>query len=162
MPACGDPIYSESLALLEHEGKTVEGQRKVLFHNDFGNLHVEDGEFQSFFDLENCRLGTESMQLSKGLLACQHYGLSRGSFLEGYEEVTGDRSIAGNHLAMLAMTLLERLLRITNHGRRQGSDGDGEMAARYATEEMGHLREAVLLYREKIDVNRWFPSMAAR
>ena len=161
VPAYSDPIYSESLALLEHEGRTIEGERKVLFHNDFGNLHVAEGEFQSFFDLENCRLGTESMQLSKGLLACQHYGLGRDPFLAGYEEATGSRSTADNHLAMLAMTLLEPLLRITNNGKWSGSDGDKEMAERHATESMDHLREAVLLYREKIDVNRWFTSMAA-
>ena len=87
VPGYDEPIYLESIALLESQIATVEEDRRILFHDDFGNLYVQNGELQGLFDLENCRLGVELMQLSKGLEACEQYGLCPESFLETYEEI---------------------------------------------------------------------------
>ena len=129
----GDSVFDEYLNLLDYQSSSIDDERKVLFHSDFGNLHVLNSRIQGFFDLESCRLGIESMQLSKALLACEHYGLDRESFLVGYKEVTGSRSLAEDHLKILAMEQLEFLiLRICADGSWRGSDED-----KVASEQLG-------------------------
>ena len=160
--AFADPVFLEYLALLEDQSRTIGEERKVLFHSDFDNFHVMDGRVQGFFDLESCRLGTESMQLSKALLACKQYGLDLDPFLAGYEEVTGSRSCADNHLRILAMEQLEFLiLRICADGNWHGSDEDKERSERFASEAIPRLREEISQHRDAIDFSRWFPSLAS-
>lgn len=158
--AFSDPVFAEYLDLLEEESKTIDDERKILFHSDFGNLHVMDGRVQGFFDLESCRLGTESMQLSKALLACEHYGLIRESFLTGYEEVTGSRSCADNPFRILAMEQLEFLiLRICADGRWRGSDEDKNGSERFGSEAIPRLKKEISRHRHVINFRQWFPSL---
>ncbi len=160
VPEYGAPIFTETLTLLAHQSEGIEGARKVLYHDDFGNLHISEGNFMGLFDIENCRLGTEAMQLSSGVGFCLHYGLGMEPFLEGYEEVTGNRSCGEDHLALLAMTQLQRIIRITDEGKWTGSEAAKEDTQRQAEGSLENLREAVLIYREGVDLNRWFPSLA--
>jgi len=159
VPAYEVAVFNEALRLLEHARNCTESEPKIMFRYDFGNLNVHDGRLQGIFDLESTRLGTPSMQLSKGLACCTDYGLDREAFLTGYEEITGTRPRDEDYLVLLAMNQLERLLRVCKGGNWDGSEADIKQADEIARNSLDDLRRSVNSYRPWIDVARWFPSM---
>lgn len=160
VPAYDVDLFAETLTLLEYARDRVVDEPRILFLYDFGNLHVCHGRLQGLFDLESCRLGTPSMQLSKGLACTTDYGLDREAFLAGYSEITGSHPDDGDYEILLAMQQLERLLRVCKGGNWDGSAADKQQAEQIAQNSLEDLRRSVDIYRPWIDLARWFPSMA--
>jgi hypothetical protein len=160
VPAYEVDLFAETLNLLEYARDRVADERRIMFLYDFGNLHVFNGRLQGIFDLESARLGTPSMQLSKGLACNTDYGLDREAFLSGYGEITGNHLDDGEHEILLAMQQLERLVRVCKDGKWDGSDADKELAKQIAQSSLEDLRRSVDAYSPWIDLARWFPSLA--
>jgi hypothetical protein len=60
-------FWRESLDFIQAELAGILSQPRVLFHQDAANLHIADGRFAGFFDLEMCRVGCAAMQLASSL-----------------------------------------------------------------------------------------------
>ena len=63
-------FWRNSLDFAEAQLPVILSQPRVLYHQDAGNLHVLQGRFMGFFDLEMCQIGCAAMQLASsfGLL----------------------------------------------------------------------------------------------
>lgn len=88
-PDFSGSFWKKSLAFIEGQLDGIFRQRRVLYHQDVGNLHVQQGRFMGFFDLEMCRVGCAAMQLgaSLGMLRGDEAGWE--AFRAGWEGATG-------------------------------------------------------------------------
>jgi len=88
-PDFQDGHWKRNLDFIESQLGTIYSQPRILYHQDVGNLHVQDGRFMGFFDLEMCVVGCEAMQLasSLGMLGGDKVGWQH--FREGWETATG-------------------------------------------------------------------------
>jgi len=60
-PDFRDGFWGDSLDLVGAQLDRILGQPRLLYHQDVGNLHVRQGRFMGFYDLEMCRVGCASM-----------------------------------------------------------------------------------------------------
>jgi hypothetical protein len=87
-PGFQDVFWQDNLDSMDAELDAILSQPRLLYHQDVGNLHIQQGRFVGFYDLEMCRVGCAAMQLAASL------GMLKGSktawhlFRKGWEEVT--------------------------------------------------------------------------
>jgi hypothetical protein len=141
--------WRASLDFIEVELPGILAQPAVLYHQDVGNLHVQQGRFMGFFDLEMCRVGCAAMQLGA---AVGHFedGDEDGwpSFREGWESATGGALRAADLRAALAAKHLLHWREISRYMSYDGTPGTGYAwadpadPARYraAMEAVGRMR----------------------
>lgn len=96
--ACyGDPIFADSLAIIEANLPTILSQPRLLYHQDAMNVHFVDDRCSGFFDLEMCRVGTEAMQIGSLWWIIATYQVW-DAFAQGFAEAA-NRSLGPADLA---------------------------------------------------------------
>ena len=88
-PDFRDGFWRKSLGFIETEMPCILAQPRVLYHQDVANLHVQQGRFEGFFDLEMCRVGCAAMQLGAALGMVEAGHAAWAFFREGWEAGTG-------------------------------------------------------------------------
>jgi hypothetical protein len=165
IPAFRDPFCARSLALLETQLPVINGQRRVLFHEDISNMRVEGARFRGFYDLEMCRLGTESMQLGVVLGLCAQDNLDWPALLAGFESRTGRRHVDEDVMSILAMQHLYHWIRICRWGEWDGDPDAADLRRASEADAAWHqqkMREACLVLRRTAPVAAWFGATAGR
>jgi Ser/Thr protein kinase RdoA (MazF antagonist) len=84
-PDFRDPFWGENLDFIEAQLDGILSQPRVLYHQDVANLHVRQGRFVGFFDLEMCRVGCAAMQLASSLGMLEGEASAWQPFREGWE-----------------------------------------------------------------------------
>ena len=88
-PNFHDDFWKESLDFIRAQLDGILSQPRVLYHQDVGNLHIRQGRFVGFFDLEMCRVGCAAMQLGSSLgLFDEGKAAGWDPFCEGWETAT--------------------------------------------------------------------------
>lgn len=155
-----DPVFDQSLDLLESQINDILDDRRIIHRADFGNLNVAGSRLMGFYDFESDHIGTESMIVTKLLGICQEYELDRDSLLAGYGSAGGNSSLAEQHLRTLAFSIVDGVLIRTSHdGRWTGSEEDLQRTQGLGAGMITRLRHTVLGYRGDIDLKQWFPGL---
>lgn len=124
-PDFRDAYWGEQLAFVEAQVGTLLARPRVLYHQDVGNLHVQNGRFMGFYDLEMCRVGCAGMQVGCSL------GLVRGrpeawaALREGWEATMGTPLTAEDLEAIAAAQYLLYWREITRYLSYDGTPGTG-------------------------------------
>ncbi len=92
-PDFRDGFWRRSLEFVEAELPGIFSQERVLYHQDVGNMHVRQGRFEGFFDLEMCRVGCATMQLGSAMSMLHKGDMPWECFGRGVGG--GDGAIAG-------------------------------------------------------------------
>jgi len=124
-PDFSDGFWRESLDFIETQLDGILSQPPVLYHQDPGNLHVRQGRFMGFFDLEMCRVGCTAMQLasSLGMLGGEKAGWD--PFREGWEAATNARLGPGDRRTAAAAQHLLQWREISRYLSYDGTPGTG-------------------------------------
>jgi hypothetical protein len=124
-PDFGGDFWRKSLDLIEAELPSILGQPRVLYHQDVSNLHVRQGRFMGFFDLEMCRAGCAAMQLASalGMLERERAGWQR--FRAGWEATAGSPLGPGDLQAVAAASHLLHWREISRYMSYDGTPGSG-------------------------------------
>ncbi len=160
VPSYAETFFTESLHLLESQIDAVESQRKVLYHEDFGNFHVHQGQLAGLFNFEVCRPGIEAMQVNGMLGVGRDFDLDRDSLIEGYVSETGSSACLDDQLALIAMDQLGKHIRICQYGRWDGSEESIQHSMHYVDSFLDGMKKNVINHRDHIDIERWFPSLS--
>jgi hypothetical protein len=120
-PDFRDGFWSKSLLFIEAAMPYILAQPRVLYHQDVGNLHVLDGRFTGFFDLEMCRVGCEAMQLGAVAVGA----VSWACFREGWEAATGKPLTPRDAAAAVAAGQLLGWREISRYLSYDGAPGTG-------------------------------------
>jgi Ser/Thr protein kinase RdoA (MazF antagonist) len=88
-PDFSNGFWRTSLDFIEGRLPCILAEPRVLYHQDVANLHVRQGRFMGFFDLEMCRVGCATMQLASSLNMLHGDKAAWEPFGEGWEAVTG-------------------------------------------------------------------------
>lgn len=124
-PDFQDAYWKQNLDFIESQLATIYSRPRILYHQDVGNLHIQDGRFMGFFDLEMCVVGCEAMQLasSLGMLGGDKVGWQH--FREGWEAAT---SVPLSHEDRCAAAAAHHLLcwrEISRYLSYDGTPGTG-------------------------------------
>ena len=124
-PDFGDGFWQENLDFVEVQLDGLLSQPRVLYHQDVGNLHVQQGRFIGFYDLEMCRVGCAAMQLasSLGMLGGEVTGWE--PFCEGWEAATHRPLGLDDRRAAAAAHSLLRWREISRYLSYDGTPGSG-------------------------------------
>jgi len=124
-PDFREGFWQESLDLIDVQLDGILSQPRVLYHQDPGNLHVEQGRFMGFFDLEMCRAGGAAMQLasSLGMLKGEKEGWE--PFCQGWEAATDAPLGPDDRRAALAANHLLHWREISRYLSYDGTAGSG-------------------------------------
>jgi hypothetical protein len=120
-----DPFWRDNLDLIESQLPYLYAQPRGLYHQDVSNLHVQNGRFCGFYDLEMCRVGCAAMQLASGL------GMMDGDpavwlpFRAGWEAATGATLSAEQRQATLAAYSVLQWREISRYLSYDGTPGTG-------------------------------------
>jgi hypothetical protein len=153
------PFCSGSLSLLASQVERVRRARQILFPEDIWNLRVDEDRFLAFYDLEMCRLGTESMQRGVAVELC---GPSRLDWLHlqgGYEAEVGRRLAETDLLSVLAMNHVYHWIRACRWGHWDGDPRETEhlrAAARDADPHVSRMQAACRVLGKHVDLTPWF------
>lgn len=82
-------FWGDSLNFINAQLKGILSQPRILYHQDAGNFHVQQGNFMGFFDLEMCRVGCVAMQLASSPAVFDGDEENWESFRKGWEAATG-------------------------------------------------------------------------
>ena len=120
-----DHFWKENLDFIESQLEAIFSQPRVLYHQDIGNLHVKQGRFIGFFDLEMCRVGCASMQLASasGMLHGDQGGWQL--FREGWQAATGSQLSLDDRKAAAAANHALHWREITRYLSYDGTPGTG-------------------------------------
>lgn len=118
-------FWRESLDFMESQLPGILAQPRVLYHQDVGNLHVRDGRFAGFFDLEMCVVGCTAMQLASAMGMIECGNLAWDSFREGWEEATGKPLTPGDAAAAFAARQFLGWREISRYMSYDGTPGTG-------------------------------------
>jgi hypothetical protein len=159
IPAYAGPFFTASLSLLASQVERVDRERQFLFHEDIWNTRAEGEKFRGFYDLEMCRLGTESMQLGVAVEMCGPNYLDWEQLQRGYEAEVERQLNEADLLAALAINHFYHWIRICRWGEWDGNPNQTEHL-RASIEDADHYRtkmtEACEVLGRYIDVKRWF------
>jgi hypothetical protein len=162
IPAYTDPFCDASLALLASQVEQVDHQRHIFFHEDIWNLRVDATRFLGFYDLEMCRLGTESMQLGVAVELCGPGRLEWGHLQRGYEAEVGRSLEDANLLAVLAMNHFYHWIRVCGWGEWDGDPAHTDHR-RASTEDADHyitrMKAACAVLAQHAALSAWFPGL---
>ena len=104
---------------------SILAQPRALYHQDPGNLHVEQGRFVGFFDLEMCRAGGAAMQLASALEMLEGKQEGWAPFRAGWEAATGAPLGPADRMAALAASRLLHWREISRYLSYDGTPGSG-------------------------------------
>ena len=121
-PDFRDDFWRVSLDFIEEQLPSIFSEPRCLYHQDAGNLHVADGKFMGFFDLEMCRVGCHAMQLASSALSEADAWIR---FREGWESVIGQQLTAEQLRAACAGQHLLDWREITRYMSYDGTPGTG-------------------------------------
>jgi hypothetical protein len=124
-PDFGGRSWQESLDLIEGQLDSILAQPRALYHQDPGNLHVEQGRFVGFFDLEMCRVGGAAMQLASALGMLEGRQDGWVPFRAGWEAATGAPLGPADRIAALAASYLLHWREISRYLSYDGTPGSG-------------------------------------
>jgi hypothetical protein len=124
-PAFRGRFWQESLDLIEGQLDSILAQPRALYHQDPGNLHVEQGRFVGFFDLEMCRVGGAAMQLASSLGMLEGKREGWALFRAGWEAASGAPLGPGDRTAALAASHLLHWREISRYLSYDGTPGSG-------------------------------------
>lgn len=98
-----DGYWGASLDLVRDELDGMLSEPQVLYHQDASNLHLADGRFEGFFDLEMTHVGGPTMQIASCLRLFDGQRRAWERFAAGWVRVTGQaldarRVLAAGHL----------------------------------------------------------------
>ena len=159
VPSYAEPFFTESLRLVESQIELVDKYPEVLYHEDFSNFHIHDGQLAGLFDFEVCRLGTELMQVNTLLGSGRGLNLDREALIEGYLSLIGHSECLEDTLGLLAMDHLGKHIRICQAGRWDGSEASRRHSERYVDSYLDSMKKNVLRHGDLIDIEQWFPSL---
>jgi phosphotransferase family enzyme len=159
IPAYADRFCDRSLTLLDAQVTRVDQERQFLFHEDIWNLRVDGDRFVGFYDLEMCRLGTESMQLGVALELCGPDRLDWGHLQRGYEAEVGHHLEEADRIAALAMNHLYHWIRVCRWGEWDGDPQQADLL-QASTVDADHyltrMKAVIHVMGEHVDLARWF------
>lgn len=118
-------FWRRSLDFMESQLPGILAQPRVLYHQDVGNLHVRDGRFAGFFDLEMCVVGCAAMQLAAAMGMLEHGCLAWDPFREGWEEAMGQPLAPADAAAALAARQFLGWREISRYMSYDGTPGTG-------------------------------------
>jgi hypothetical protein len=124
-PDFEDPTWRDNLDLIESQLSRLYAQPRVLYHQDASNLHVLDGRFIGFFDLEMCRVGCAAMQLASTLIIAVRDPSIWSPFRAGWEAATGAPLGSEQRRAALAGYSLLQWREISRYLSYDGTPGTG-------------------------------------
>jgi hypothetical protein len=124
-PDFQDRFWQESLDLIQAQLAGILAQPRVLSHQDPANLHVQQGRFMGFFDLEMCRVGCAAMQLASAVGMLEGESAAWEPFREGWEMATGRSLGPGDLQAALAANHLLHWREISRYLSYDGTPGSG-------------------------------------
>jgi hypothetical protein len=124
-PDFGQRFWGESLDFCRAELCGILSQPQVLYHQDPGNLHVQQGRFMGFFDLEMCRVGGAAMQLASSLGMLQGRRVGWECFRQGWEDATGTPLSLDDLRAATAASHLLHWREISRYLSYDGTPGSG-------------------------------------
>jgi hypothetical protein len=124
-PDYRDVFWGENLAFIERQREGILSQPRVLYHQDVSNLHVRQGRFMGFYDLEMCRAGCAVMQLASSLGMLEGEPAAWVPFREGWEAATHDPLGADERRAVAAANHLLRWREICRYMSYDGTPGSG-------------------------------------
>jgi len=118
-------FWRDNLDLIESQLPYLYAQPRVLYHQDVSNLHVQNGRFCGFYDLEMCRVGCADMQLASALGMLAGDPAAWLPFRAGWEAATGEPLGAEQRLAVLAAYSLLQWREISRYLSYDGTPGTG-------------------------------------
>jgi hypothetical protein len=124
-PDFQDEYWAESLDFVASQMPDILSQPRSLYHQDPGNLHIEDGRLAGFFDLEMCRIGGAAMQLAYCLGMFQNSKEGWDSFCEGWESTFEVKLELSDRLAVAAAIHLLGWRVICRYMSYDGNPGSG-------------------------------------
>jgi len=124
-PDFRDGFWGENIEFIEAELDGILAQPRVLYHQDVANLHVLNGRFQGFFDLEMCRVGCAAMQLGSALGMIQEQAGGWAPFREGWEDGAAGPLTSGGLRAAAAASHLLTWRVISRYLSYDGTPGTG-------------------------------------
>jgi hypothetical protein len=162
IPQYAAPLCSDSLALLAAQAERIAGERQLLYHEDIWNLRVDGDRFLGFYDLEMCRVGTQSMQLGVAVELCGPGRLEWRHLQRGYEVEAGRRLAPADLLAVLAMNHFYHWIRACRWGHWNGDPRDVDhlrAASADAAHHVARMEAACRVLGRHVDVTPWFPTL---
>jgi hypothetical protein len=124
-PDFQDEFWRESLDFARSQLASILARPRVLYHQDPANLHVWQGRFMGFFDLEMCRVGCAAMQLASSIGMLEGKKRAWEPFREGWEMATGRSLGPGDLQAALAANHLLHWREISRYLSYDGTPGSG-------------------------------------
>jgi Ser/Thr protein kinase RdoA (MazF antagonist) len=124
-PDFQDQFWRDSLDFIQAQLAGILAQPRVLYHQDPANLHVQQGRFMGFFDLEMCRVGCAAMQLASAVGMLEGETAEWKPFREGWETATGRSLGPGDLQATLAANYLLHWREISRYLSYDGTPGSG-------------------------------------
>ena len=124
-PDFRDPFWRDSLDFVQAQLAGILAQPRVLYHQDPANLHVRQGRFEGFFDLEMCRVGCAAMQLASALGMLEGESAAWDPFRDGWEVATGRSLERGDLYAALAASHLLHWREVSRYLSYDGTPASG-------------------------------------
>jgi Ser/Thr protein kinase RdoA (MazF antagonist) len=121
----GNEFWRGSLDFIASELPSILAQPRVLYHQDVSNLHVNDGRFMGFFDLEMCRVGCAAMQLGSALGMLGEDGAGWEPFAAGWNEAAAAPLTLADRRAAAAVWHLLQWRVISRYLSYDGTPGSG-------------------------------------
>jgi hypothetical protein len=118
-------FWRGNLDFAEAHLEGILSQPRVLYHQDVGNLHVQQGRFMGFFDLEMCRVGCPAMQLASSLGMLGGDRTAWEPFREGWEAATHSPLGLDDRKATAAAHSLLHWREISRYLSYDGTPGSG-------------------------------------
>lgn len=124
-PDFRDGFWRDSVGFVEGQVDAILSQPRVLYHQDVSNLHVQQGRFAGFYDLEMCRVGCAAMQLASSLSMLAEKRQGWEPFCEGWEAATNAPLARDDRRAAAACMHLLKWREISRYLSYDGSVGSG-------------------------------------
>ena len=150
-PAGADPLYGESLYLVEAQAKEICKQRHIIFHEDL-HFFSHRGRLAGIFDVEMCRYGTDLMQLERLFLQCGPKALDWESAFASFSAVTGRQLSEQDYVFLMAMAMFYFHIRITRWGHPNPEQD-------YVAQFLPSIRASALRYAKYVDLRAYLPSL---
>jgi hypothetical protein len=124
-PDFQDAFWRDNLDVIECQLSYLYARPRILYHQDVSNLHVLNGRFVGFLDLEMCRVGCAAMQVASALNMLNGEQTAWEPFRAGWEAATGEPLGLERRQATLAAYSLLQWREISRYMSYDGTPGTG-------------------------------------